>query len=84
MSDAKVNKNIKINRHLLFALFLYECFMSLHISPFHRRSIKTEEKAKVVPAVWGADSIHFFAALAFLYLDDLKNRLNSSFSSKWS
>ena len=45
----------------------------------HWRRIKTEEKAKVVAAVWGADSIHFFATLAIfsiLHQDDMKNRIN--------
>ena len=35
-----------------------------------------EEKAKVVAADWGAKSIPFFAALAILHQDDLKNRMN--------
>ena len=30
----------------------------------HRRRIKTEEKAKVVAAVWGTELIQFLAALA--------------------
>ena len=43
----------------------------------HRRKIETEEKAKVVvAAAWGAESLHFFAALAILPQDDLKNRMN--------
>ena len=29
----------------------------------HRRRIKTEEKAKVVAAVWGTELIHVHAAL---------------------
>ena len=33
----------------------------------HRRRIKTEVKAKVVAAVWGARLIIFFAALAILH-----------------
>ena len=36
----------------------------------HRRRIKTEEKAKVVAAAWGAKLIQFLAALAILYQDD--------------
>ena len=31
---------------------------------FHRRRIKTEEKAKVIPAAWGTELIQFLAALA--------------------
>ena len=42
----------------------------------HRRRINTAEKAKFVAAVWGAESIHFFAVLAILHLDDFKNRKN--------
>ena len=32
----------------------------------YRRRIKTEEKAKVVASVWGAEFIQFLAALAVL------------------
>ena len=42
----------------------------------HRRRIKTEEKAKVVAALWGAELIQFLATLAILHTDDLKNRMN--------
>ena len=46
----------------------------------HRRRIKTEEKAKVVAAVWGTEFIQFLAALAILhYRTILENRMNSSF-----
>ena len=38
----------------------------------HRIAIKTEEKAKVVAAVWGAEFIKFLAALATLHKVDLK------------
>ena len=42
----------------------------------------TEEKAKVVAAVWGTELIKFLAAPAILWhQDDLKIRMNSSFSS---
>ena len=47
----------------------------------HRRRIYTEEKAKVVGAVWGTEFIQSLAALAILHQDDLKNGMNSSFSS---
>ena len=40
----------------------------------HRRWIR-EEKVKVA-AAWGAELIHFLAALAILHQDDLKNRMN--------
>ena len=41
----------------------------------------TEEKAKVVAAVWGTKFIKFLAALALLLQDNFKNRINSSFFS---
>ena len=60
---------------------------SLHIEPLHqvlrlsqRRRIKTEEKAKVVAAVLGTEFIQFLATLAILHREDLKNRMNSSYS----
>ena len=46
----------------------------------HRRRIKTEEKAKVVAAVWGTESIYFFASQAIMHQDDLKNRINSTWT----
>ena len=39
------------------------------LSP-HRRRIYTEEKAKVVTAVWGTEFIRFLAALTILHQDD--------------
>ena len=48
---------------------------ALHYAVYQRRRIKTEEKAKVVVAPWGAESINFFVALAILHQDDLKNRM---------
>ena len=50
----------------------------------HRRRIKTEEKAKVVAAVWGAEFTQFLARLAILPRTILENRMNSSFSFKSS
>ena len=47
----------------------------------HRRRINTEEKAKVVAAVWRTEFIQFLAALVILHQDNLNNRRNSSFSS---
>ena len=48
----------------------------------HRGRINTEEKAKIVAAVWGTEFIQFLAALAILdFRTILKNRMNSSFSS---
>ena len=45
------------------------------------RRINTEEKAKVVAAVWGTEFIQCLAALAILPRTILKNRIHSSFSS---
>ena len=42
----------------------------------HKRRIKTEEKAKVIAAAWGAEAINFFASLDILHHDDFKNRMN--------
>ena len=50
----------------------------------HARKIKTEEKAKVVAAVWGTKFNPFLASLAILTGTILKNRMNSSFSFKSS
>ena len=47
----------------------------------HRRRIKTEEKAKVVVAVWGIELIQFLVMLANLHQADLKYGMKSSCSS---
>ena len=47
----------------------------------HRRRINTEEKAKVVAAVWGTEFIQFLAALALCTRTILTNRMNSFFYS---
>ena len=54
----------------------------------HRRRTNTEEKAKVVAAVWGKEFIQFLAALSILHQDDLKKRmadtkLNGGIITKW-
>ena len=41
-----------------------------------RRRIKTEEKTKVVAAVWGTECIQFFATLAVLPGKILNKRMN--------
>ena len=41
----------------------------------HRRRIKTEEKAKIVASVWGAEFIQFLAALAVLPRTILKSMM---------
>ena len=38
--------------------------------------INTEEKTKVVAAVWGTEFIHFIAALAVFHQDYIKKRMN--------
>ena len=50
-----------------------------------RTRIKTEEKTKVVTAVWGTELIQFIAALAFLHQDDLKKGVEFIlfFKSSW-
>ena len=48
----------------------------LGLSSWHRRRIKTEEKAKVVADVQGTELIQFLAALAIFHQDDLKKRMN--------
>ena len=49
--------------------------------PWHRRRIKTEEKAKVVATAWGTEWIQFLDAIAILHQDELKKGMNSSYSS---
>ena len=36
----------------------------------------TEDKAKIVAAVWGTEFIQFLAALAILHQDDMQTRIN--------
>ena len=38
--------------------------------------IKTENKAQVVAAAWGAEFINFLAELLYFLPDDLNNRMN--------
>ena len=40
------------------------------------KGLRQNIKAKVVAAVWGTELIQFFAALAVLHEDNLKNRMN--------
>ena len=49
-----------------------KCCLSLCDTAVHRRRIKTEEKAKVITAVWGTELIKFLAMLAVFHQDDLK------------
>ena len=42
--------------------------------------MKTEEKAKIVAAIWGTEFIQFLAAVAVLHQDDLKKEMNSFYS----
>ena len=50
--------------------------LMLQLRCSHSRRIDTEEKAKVVAAVWGPKLIKFLAALAILHQDDMKKRMN--------
>ena len=50
---------VTLNRRSSFFLYKYIAFN-------HRRRINTEEKTKVVAAVWGTEFIKFPAALAIL------------------
>ena len=47
----------------------------------HRKRIKTEDKAKVVAAVWGTAQIQFLAAPTILHQDDINKGMNSSYSA---
>ena len=47
----------------------------------HIRRTYTEEKAKVVAAVWGKELIQFLAILAILHQDALKKGMNSTYPS---
>ena len=42
----------------------------------HRRRIYTEEKTKVITAVWWTEFIQYRATLAILHQDDIKKRIN--------
>ena len=58
-----------VYKQVLFCTFLYQ-----------RRRVKTEEKAKIVAAIWGTEFIQFLAAVAVLHQDDLKKEMNSFYS----
>ena len=40
----------------------------------HRKRIKTDEKPKVVAAVWGTELIQFLAALNIFHMEDFKEK----------
>ena len=69
---------------MVFTVYCVICQLQhiqvLH-APIHRRRVQTEEKAKVVAAVWRTELIQFLAALAIVHPDDLKKGMNSSYSS---
>ena len=48
----------------------------MNVISIEEGKICTEEKAKVVTAVWGIEFIQFLAVLAVLQQDDLKKRMN--------
>ena len=54
-------------RERFVGLSLHILVIGLWIQDNHRRRIKTEAKAKVVAAVWGAEFIPFLAVLAFVH-----------------
>ena len=64
------HKIVIIQARLIFLI------KTINMIPQTRRRIKTEEKAKVVIAAWGAALIQFLAALAILHQENLKNRMN--------
>ena len=43
-------------------------------SDYHRLRINTEEKAKVVAAVWGTEFLQFLSVMAVLHWDELKEK----------
>ena len=47
----------------------------------HRRSIKTEEKVKVIAVVWGKEFIQFLLTLTFFHQGAVKKEMISSYSS---
>ena len=55
------------------------CNLSRDMSRRHKRRIKTEEKAKVVAAVWGTALIQFLAALDTVFSTRmiLKKKINN-------
>ena len=56
--------------------------MQCHVVTLHSRRINTEEKGKVVAAVWGIEFIQFVAELAILhYRTIFKNVVKLSVSS---
>ena len=65
------------NVGVLIRTALSSCWQWLcNLSANHRRRIYTENKAKVVAAVWGTEFIEFLATLAILHQDDMKKRIN--------
>ena len=62
-------------------VYVHCTMYSTVVRPAHKRRFYTEEKVKVVVAVWGTNYIQFLAALAVLHQDDMKIRMNLSYSS---
>ena len=58
-----VCKNSKKGGRKKYLNFVDDNFPFSIVGYTHRRRIKTEEKAKVVAAVWGTELIQFFATL---------------------
>ena len=72
------------NSHLVWREFIFGQSQKNSATFNHRRKVNTEEKAKEVAAVWGAEFFQFLAVLAVFLRTILKKRMNSSFSFKSS
>ena len=65
-------------------VYVHCTMYSTVVRPAHKkRRFYTEEKVKVVVAVWGTNYIQFLAALAVLHQDDIKKKMNLSYSSNF-
>ena len=47
---------------------------AVSLKKHHRRRTNTEEKAKVVAAVWGTEFLQFLSVMAVLHWDELKEK----------
>ena len=57
---------------MTFALSSNSIILLHMLYGYHRRRNSTEDKAKVVAAVWGTELIKFLAVIAILNKDNLK------------
>ena len=87
VTEAQTRCRFVVVEELKIVEILYNSFFSqscIHMfeSCCHKRRIYTEEKAKIVAAVWGTEFFQFLAATVILQQNDLKHSLlNSAFSS---